>query len=178
MKKNYGKILAYLLRHDKDYEFLEGGYREISDLVKNHGFTKEQLADLVENDDKGRYEFDNDICPRKIRARQGHSVNVDVGLREAIPPKILYHGTSSRFIDKIKKEGIKKMSRLYVQLSESLETAIDVGKRHGGTTYIIEINTEKMISDNVKFFLSNNNVWLTEYIDPKYYEKIYPSTVA
>lgn len=173
MKKNFGKELAFLLRHDKDYEFLEGGYREISDLVRNHGFTKEQLIEIVKTDDKGRYEFDNDRCPRKVRARQGHSVNVDVGLKEAIPPKVLYHGTSSRFIDLIKKEGIKKMSRLYVQLSSDIETAKEVGKRHGGTTYIIEVGTDKMIEDGIKFFLSNNGVWLTDYINPKYYDKIY-----
>ena len=87
-----------------------------------------------------------------------------------MPPEILYHGTSSRFIEQIKREGIKKMTRLYVQLSTSINIAKEVGKRHGGETIILVINAHKMSQDNHKFFLSRNGVWLTEYVEPKYFE--------
>ena len=160
-----GKKLSYLLRHDKDYNFDEHGWREVSDLVNNHGYTIEEIDELVETNDKKRYEYNEDKT--KIRARQGHSVNVDVELKEAQPPKTLYHGTSTRFLGSILREGILKMSRLYVHLSDNVETAIKVGKRHG-SHIVLTINAEQMTKDGCKFWLSNNNVWLTEYVDPKY----------
>lgn len=160
-----GKKLSYLLRHDKDYNFDEHGWRKVSDLVNNHGYTIEEIDELVETNDKKRYEYNEDKT--KIRARQGHSVNVDVELKEAQPPKTLYHGTSTRFLSSILREGILKMSRLYVHLSDNVETAIKVGKRHGNHI-VLTINAEQMAKDGCKFWLSNNNVWLTEYVDPKY----------
>ena len=85
--------LAYLLRHDKDYSFDEHGWREVSDLIDNYGYSIELLKDIVENNNKKRYEFSED--GNYIRARQGHSIDVDVELEESTPPDILYHGTSS-----------------------------------------------------------------------------------
>ena len=75
------KTLAFLLRHDKTYAFLEHGYRDVNDLVTNHGFTKEELCEIVTTDDKGRYEF-FDEQQLLVRARYGHSVPVDVELQE------------------------------------------------------------------------------------------------
>ena len=160
-----GKELSYLLRHDKDYNFDEHGWREVSDLVNNQGYTIEEIDELVKTNDKKRYEYNEDKT--KIRARQGHSVNVDVELKEAQPPKTLYHGTSTRFLGSILREGILKMSRLYVHLSDNVETAIKVGKRHGKHV-VLYVDSEQMAKDGCKFWLSNNNVWLTEYVDPKY----------
>lgn len=83
-----GKRLSYLLRHDKEYAFDKHGWREVSDLIKNHHYTMQELEEIVETNDKKRYEFSDD--KKKIRARQGHSVNVDVELEEKTPPDILY----------------------------------------------------------------------------------------
>lgn len=160
-----GKELSYLLRHDKEYNFDKNGWREVSDLVKNHGYTIEEIDELVETNDKKRYEYSDDKT--KIRARQGHSVDVDVELKEVQPPKTLYHGTSTRFLSSILKEGVLRMSRLYVHLSDSVETAIKVGERHGKHV-VLCVDAEQMSKDGCKFWLSNNNVWLTEYVDPKY----------
>lgn len=38
-----GKQLSFLLRHDTEYKFDEHGYREVSDLLQNHDFTKDML---------------------------------------------------------------------------------------------------------------------------------------
>lgn len=162
-----GKHLSFLLRHDTEYQFDKHGYREVKDLVKNHGYTKSELIEIVETNDKQRYEFNNDKT--KIRARQGHSVNVDVELKETTPPDVLYHGTATRFLDSIMKNGINKMSRNYVQLSSDIDTATTVGSRHG-TPIILKVDSRKMSDDGIKFYLSNNNVWLTEYVDTKYIE--------
>lgn len=162
-----GKHLSFLLRHDTEYQFDKHGYREVKDLTKNHGYTKAELIEIVETNDKQRYEFNNDKT--KIRARQGHSINVDVELKETTPPDVLYHGTATRFLDSIMKTGINKMSRNYVQLSSDIDTATTVGSRHG-TPIILKVDSKKMGDDGIKFYLSNNNVWLTEYVDTKYIE--------
>ena len=101
-----GKRLSYLLRHDQSYTFDAHGYREVSDLIQNHGYTMEELLEIVATNNKKRYEFNEDKT--KIRARQGHSVNVNVDLRECVPPDILYHGTATRFLESILKTGINK----------------------------------------------------------------------
>ena len=160
-----GKRLAFLLRHDKDYQFDEHGWREVSDLIANHGYTMELLDEIVETNNKKRYEYSEDKS--KIRARQGHSVNVDVELKEVIPPDILYHGTAETTLSAIMKEGVIKGSRLHVHLSQTEETALNVGKRHGKPV-VIRINAGQMNQDGIKFYLSNNGVWLTEYVSPKY----------
>ena len=120
-KSKKSKELAFLLRHDTEYKFDKHGWREVSDLVKNHGYTKDELADIVATDEKGRYEWNDQKT--KIRARQGHSINVDVELKLTLAPDKLYHGTSSRFMESIKKSGLLPMSRQYVHLSEDIETA-------------------------------------------------------
>ena len=160
-----GKQLSFLLRHDKEYQFDKHGYREVKDLVKNHGFTKQELIEIVETNDKQRYEFD--LTKSKIRARQGHSVEINVDLQEALPPDVLFHGTATRFLESIKEKGILKMSRNYVQLSEKIDTAMEVGRRHGKPV-VLGVDTKTMREDGIKFYLSNNNVWLTEFVDSNY----------
>lgn len=164
-----GKHLAFLLRHDQD-AFDKGlidnnGWRNVSELIKNEGYSKELLDEIVETNNKQRYEYNSDKS--KIRARQGHSINVDVNLTEAIPPSVLYHGTSTKALESIYKQGIVKGDRLYVHLSKDEETALKVGSRHG-TPYVLKINTEQMVKDGLKFYISNNGVWLTEYVNSKY----------
>lgn len=164
-----GKHLSWLLRHDKQ-SFQDGiidknGWRPTSELVKEHGYTKELLDEIVDTNDKQRYEYNNDKS--RIRARQGHSIPVDVGLTEAEPPKTLYHGTYTRVLESIYKHGILKGGRMYVHLSKDRETALKVGSRHG-TPYILEIDAEQMYKDGVKFYVSNNGVWMTERVDSKY----------
>ena len=160
-----GKRLAFLLRHDEEYQFDEHGWREVSDLIANHGYTMELLDEIVETNNKKRYEYSEDKT--KIRARQGHSVNVDVELKEMTPPDVLYHGTAEATVPAIMKEGIVKANRLHVHLSQTEETAVNVGKRHGKPV-VLRIDTKQMVEDGIKFFLSNNGVWLTDYIDAKY----------
>lgn len=164
-----GKHLSYLLRHDKNYKFDEHGYREIKDLIQNHGYTKDEIELIVNTNDKQRYEFNSNKT--KIRARQGHSIPINVDLTEMIPPSELYHGTATRFLSSIFDNGIKKMNRNYVQLSSNKETAIDVGKRHGEPVILI-IDTKKMHDDGITFYLSNNNVWLTEFVNKKYIKNV------
>ncbi len=96
-----------------------------------------------------------------------HSIPVDVELEESQPPQYLYHGTADRFLDFIMGEGVKPMSRLYVHLSKDEETAVKVGQRHGKPV-VLKIKAEEMWKDGIKFYLSQNGVWLTKHVDTKY----------
>lgn len=159
------KRLALLLRHDKSYPFDAHGWREVSDLITNHGYTMDELKEIVATNNKQRYEFSEDMT--RIRARQGHSVHVDVELEEKTPPDVLYHGTAKAFLDSIIEKGIVRGNRLYVHLSETIETATNVGKRHGDPIVLV-IDAKRMAEDGLHFFLSRNGVWLTDYVDSKY----------
>lgn len=160
-----GKRLSFLLRHDKEYNFDKHGWREVSDLIKNHHYTIDELNEIVETNDKKRYEFSED--KKKIRARQGHSIEVDVELKETTPPDVLYHGTATRFLVSIYTKGIIKGTRQHVHLSETEEIAKNVGERHGNP-YVLTIDAKKMYMDGCKFYLSNNGVWLTDFVDRNY----------
>lgn len=163
-----GKELSWMLRHDKD-AFAQGlidnnGWRDIAE-IKTHEFTQDLLDEIVVTNNKKRFEYNSDKT--KIRARQGHSIPVDVELKEVTPPNILYHGTATHFIDSIKDKGIIPGTRLYVHLSIDEDTAINVGSRHG-EPFVIKINCKQMVEDGYKFYLSNNNVWLTNSVPTKY----------
>lgn len=164
-----GKKLSYLLRHDTSYAFNENGWREVSDLVAHHGFSMEELREIVTNNNKQRYEFSEDMT--HIRARQGHSIQVDVELAETTPPDTLYHGTAKTFVESIISQGIQKGKRLYVHLSTTIEAAKKVGARHGEPV-VLAIDAKRMHEDGTKFFLSRNGVWLTEFVDAKYIAEV------
>lgn len=164
-----GKKLSYLLRHDKLYAFDEHGWRKVSDLVVNYGFTLEELREIVATNNKQRYEFSEDMT--RIRARQGHSIEVDVELAEATPPVMLYHGTAKAFVKSIMSQGIQKGTRLYVHLSITIDMATKIGERHGEPAVLV-IDAKRMHEDGIKFFLSRNGVWLTEFVDAKYILKV------
>ena len=168
-----GKELSYLLRHSiSEYELgwiNEHGWMPVQRLIDQYHYTSELIEEIVATNNKQHYEFNEDHT--KIRACQGHSIPVDVELKETTPPDVLYHGTAERFLDSIMNEGIKCMSRLYVHLSDNYQLAKEVGKRHGKPA-VLEVDAKKMMEDGHKFYLSNNNVWLTKHVDPKYIREI------
>ena len=164
------KRLAYLLRHDKDYAFDMHGWREVSDLVEHHGFTRDELTTIVANSNKQRFEFSEDGL--LLRACQGHSIAVDVELEEATPPEYLYHGTIATNVPSIIEKGLVPMSRQHVHLSVDESTAVKVGSRRKGEVTVLKVSAHKMWEDGHHFWLSRNNVWLTEAVPPKYLEII------
>ena len=123
------------------------------------------LNEIVETNDKKRFAFNDNKT--KIRANQGHSIEIDLALQQCFPPDILYHGTAIRFVDSILKEGLTKQQRQHVHLSEKLETATAVGARHGKPTVLI-IDAKQMCEDGFLFYKSENNVWLTDAVPLNY----------
>ena len=168
MNKEKGKYLAYILRHKPEKANLiveKDGWVLISQLLENTDFTMEELEEIVKSDDKTRYSFNEN--KDRIRANQGHSIKVKINFEQKIPPVILYHGTAKQNVDSILKHGLNKGSRQYVHLSVDVDTAYKVGVRHG-TPIILKIDCKAMVKDGIKFYISENGVWMTEDINPKY----------
>ncbi|MEA9415197.1 RNA 2'-phosphotransferase [Flavobacterium sp. PL02] len=173
--KSISKFLSLVLRHSPETINLkldENGWADVEELIakcsKNGNTLDSELLDyVVENNDKKRFAFNDDKT--KIRASQGHSISVELNLNEAEPSEFLYHGTVGKFMDSIKKEGLQKMSRQHVHLSQDRETAIKVGGRRGAPQ-ILSVRSGAMHRDGFKFYLSENNVWLTDAVPAKYIE--------
>lgn len=172
-KKKTSKFLSYVLRHHPELINLnldENGWANVDELIAkstndSQGFTFEELNEIVETNDKKRFIFNEDKT--RIRANQGHSIDIDLALISQKPPEFLYHGTAQSNIDSIFEKGIEKRNRQHVHLSQDKETATKVGMRHG-KPIILTITTEKMFDDGIEFYLSENNVWLTDFVDIKY----------
>ncbi|MDR3295059.1 MAG: RNA 2'-phosphotransferase [Clostridiales Family XIII bacterium] len=165
--KEISKFLSLLLRHSPETIHLrmdENGWVDIKELIDNAntykgmGLNLAVIKEVVETNDKQRFSISGD--GGKIRANQGHSVPVDVELACETPPAVLYHGTATRFLDSIMKDGLKPASRQYVHLSMTEAVALSVGKRHGRPV-ILRIDTKAMHEEGYKFYLSENKVWLT-----------------
>lgn len=175
--KNISKFLSLVLRHSPETIALEldkNGWANVDELIsKCNQFGKELDFDLLEEvlvtNDKKRFAFNEDLS--KIRANQGHSIDVELDLNESQPTDFLYHGTVEKFIDSIKKDGLQKMSRQYVHLSKDIETATKVGSRRG-KPIVLRINAPKMFENGCKFYLSENNVWLTDNVPVEYIENL------
>lgn len=171
------KFISMILRHRPEVIGItldEHGWANVNELIKGINetgeeveFSKATLETIVKTDKKQRYSFSQDRT--LIRANQGHSIPVDVELEKKEPPKVLYHGTGSRFVKSIQEQGLLPMERLYVHLSTDVETATNVGKRHG-TPVIFQVNAEQMQKDGYDFFQSVNGVWLTKEVPAKYLE--------
>lgn len=130
----------------------------------------EQLQAIVADNDKQRFAFSDD--GKRIRASQGHSVEVDLGYKSSVPPGTLFHGSAEQFVSGIKKGGLVKGKRHDVHLSLSVETATSVGRRHGKVV-MLQIDSGAMHRDGYKFRVSANGVWLTEQV-PVGYIKFLP----
>ncbi|WP_262150072.1 RNA 2'-phosphotransferase [Chryseobacterium foetidum] len=172
-KKKTSKFLSYVLRHHPELIGLnldENGWANVDELIAKstndtQGFTFEELNEIVETNDKKRFVFNEDKT--RIRANQGHSIGIDLNLKPQQPPEFLYHGTAQANVDSILENGIEKKSRQHVHLSSDKETANKVGMRHGKPV-ILTIKTKEMSEDGILFYLSENGVWLTDFVDQKY----------
>ncbi len=178
--KAISKLCSYLLRHkpeEANLDMDENGWVSVDQLLANCGethfeFSFEELQNAVDSNDKKRFTFNDDKT--KIRANQGHSIEVNVELEPIEPPEFLYHGTAEKYLESILKNGLLKQNRLHVHLTENKETAKAVGSRHGKPV-IIEISSGVMSKAGIPFYKSKNGVWLTNDIETKYlncdYEK-------
>lgn len=175
--KKLSKFLSYVLRHDPGSIGITldtNGWADTSLLLEKISkagtpLNMELLDYIVANNSKKRFAFND--SKDKIRASQGHSVDIELGYEPLEPPQVLYHGTADQNVESILAEGIKKHSRHHVHLSQDKDTAINVGGRHGKPA-VLEVMALQMHNDGYAFFLSENGVWLTEHVPGNYLQKL------
>jgi putative RNA 2'-phosphotransferase len=167
------KFLSLHLRHAPQAIGLTlqpGGWVNVADLLAacaahGHPLTRDELEDLVEDNDKQRFAFDE--TGQRLRAQQGHSVAVDLQLLPAVPPALLYHGTVPAALPAIRQTGLQKMSRHHVHLSPDEATARRVGQRRGRPVLLV-VDAAALHAAGGLFYRSGNGVWLTEAVPPQY----------
>ncbi len=172
-----GKFISLVLRHNPQtigISLDEQGWADVGQLIEamqraGKNIDQTILERIVAENEKQRYAFNENHT--KIRANQGHSIAVDLHLEPKQPPKLLYHGTATRFLKSIQKQGLKKMTRQYVHLSDEKQTALSVGQRHGSPV-VLKVYAHKMYQKGYRFYLSQNHVWLCEEVPWAYLEII------
>ncbi len=165
--------MSYLLRHRPDDAGLvldAQGWADV-DLVlaalasKGSSLTRADLARIVAGDDKRRYALSEDGT--RVRANQGHSVDVELDLPPAEPPSVLYHGTAERALASILATGLERRARHHVHLSAVVATARAVGGRHGRPV-VLRVDAARMRAEGWTFYRSANDVWLVDAVPAAY----------
>jgi putative RNA 2'-phosphotransferase len=175
VSKETSKFLSLVLRHAPERIGIvldAQGWTNVDDLIAKAAaagvaLDRATLKEIVATSDKQRFTLSDDGT--RIRAAQGHSVEVDLDLASAIPPAILFHGTARDNTTAILAEGLRPGKRRHVHLSPDVETARRVGMRHGSPV-IFHVDTARMHADGLMFWQADNGVWLTADVPP-----IYPS---
>ena len=167
------KFLSLVLRHEPERVGLKlgdagwVGVKELLEAVNRHGISLrfDQLKHVVATSDKKRFAFSEDGL--RIRASQGHSVEVDLQYPPQMPPETLYHGTAMRFLDSIRLNGLQKMERHDVHLSAETKLTVQVGSRHGKPA-LLTIRAGDMHKAGFAFRCSANGVWLVDHVPPQF----------
>jgi putative RNA 2'-phosphotransferase len=171
--KKTSKFLSLVLRHEPErigIRLDEAGWVPVDELLEGcrragKAISHEELKEIVRTSDKQRYALSEDGS--RIRANQGHSVEVDLGYAPAMPPEVLFHGTAEKNLAGIRTCGLLKGARHHVHLSERVETASAVGQRHGRLV-LLKVRSGAMQRDGLPFFKTPNGVWLTDHVPPEY----------
>lgn len=170
--------ISYALRHapwEYELEMDEEGWVPVEQLLdalhraeKWSNISEKDLKDMIERSEKKRHE----LADGKIRAFYGHSIPQKILKVERTPPNVLYHGTARRFLDSINEKGLLPRSRQYVHLSQDIETAENVGKRHDDKPVVLVIDAKRAWDDGIKFYIGNEKVWLADAIPSKYIRRM------
>ena len=169
----HSKFLSLVLRHDPQRIGLtldEAGWARTDELLaclqkSSHPMSLALLQRVVAADSKQRYSFSEDGL--RIRANQGHSIEVELGLMAQEPPDELHHGTATRFLASILEQGLTRQKRHHVHLSANQEVAATVGRRYGQLAMLV-VDARRMHADGHVFYRSDNGVWLTDAVPPRY----------
>jgi len=171
--KRTSKFMSYVLRHnpaEMNLQLDDNGWVSIKQLIENandkgKNLTRELVEHVVATNDKKRFSIsENGLM---IRANQGHSIQIDLDLTPLTPPNVLLHGTAEKHLGLIMADGLKKMGRHHVHLSENKNTASAVGRRYGKLV-LLKIDAQKMHNDGFVFYKSDNDVWLVDSVPVSY----------
>lgn len=173
MNEKLSRLLSYVLRHRPDkfgLELAKGGWISVDSVINalrnaGHSVSREDIAQVVETNDKKRFALSEDGT--RVRANQGHSLDVELGLQPVSPPERLFHGTIAKALSGIRESGLVPRSRHHVHLSPDVSTATAVGARRG-RPIILEVASGAMSEAGLVFYLSENGVWLTDHVPVRY----------
>ncbi len=163
-----GKRLSFLLRHCREplYIDLDGGWASVAVILQTLNLDRATLDAVVAADNKTRFAYDE--TGSRIRANQGHSIpGVQVQMEQPEAPEYLYHGTATRFLDSILREGLKPMSRQWVHLSPDYATAVTVGSRHGEVV-VLTVRARELVAAGYPLYRSANGVWQVKAVPPEF----------
>ena len=169
------KRLSYVLRHAPQsvgVELDEGGWVDVDTLLSAlaaHGepMSRDDLHEVVATNDKQRLEWDRGTD--RVRARQGHSLPVELGLAPTPPPAVLFHGTPERNLASVLAGGLQRRGRHAVHLSPDAATAQQVGARRGRPV-VLRVDASAMAGDGHVFTVTGNGVWLVDEVPARYLE--------
>jgi putative RNA 2'-phosphotransferase len=171
LETEVSKFMSYVLRHAPEAAGLtldaEGWVPfDVFEkaLMSRYDVSRADIIEIIENSPKKRFALVDD----RIRANQGHSIGADLALKAVEPPAVLFHGTSLVNWPLIEREGLKKMERHHVHLSDDVETAKIVATRRKGDYIILRVDAARMFSEGHSFFVSDNGVWLAESVPVQY----------
>jgi putative RNA 2'-phosphotransferase len=167
------KFLSYVLRHAPDSIGLTldpNGWVDVEELLARaraagQALDRATVDEVVATSDKKRFTISADGT--RIRAAQGHSVSVDLGLDPATPPSVLFHGTAVGNLDSIRRDGLRPGRRQKVHLSPDEATAVRVGQRHGKPV-VLRVDAGGMHARGLPFWRAENGVWLTDHVPPQF----------
>ena len=178
MQEELSKEISYALRHapwEYELEMDEDGWVMVEQLLdalhkveKWKNIKEEYLIKMIEKSEKKRHEIKNG----KIRAFYGHSIPMKISKEEKIPPDILYHGTARRFLESITQNGLLSQGRQYVHLSQDIETARNVGKRHDAKPCILIVDAKAAWNEGIRFYIGNEKIWLADIIPAQYLKEL------
>jgi putative RNA 2'-phosphotransferase len=167
------RFLSFVLRHDPEHVGItldDAGWTDVAALLDGCAsrgvvITRAELEQIVATNNKRRFALSADGA--RIRANQGHSVDVELDLPRAVPPATLYHGTIESSVAGIRERGLVRGARHHVHLSADVETATKVGARRGKPVVLV-VRAGDM-TDHA-FFQSANGVWLVDHVPPAFIE--------
>lgn len=166
------KYLSYVLRHGPDtigVTMDRHGWVRIDELIERSNrhrvLTRSLIDEVVATNDKQRFAVSDD--GQRIRARHGHSVMVDLDLEPMQPPARLYHGTAVHNVPSILERGLLPLGRIHVHLSAERQTAADIAGPLE-CPKVLTVDAAAMAAEGHQFLLSENGIWLSGPIEPKY----------
>jgi putative RNA 2'-phosphotransferase len=169
------KAASHALRHEPwlyELELDAAGWVAVEDLLTalqaaNPSWpplARGHLIQMIATSDKKRHEINGE----RVRALYGHSTPQKLMAETAVPPTILYHGTSPKAAALIAESGLQPMGRQYVHLSIDIATATEVGRRKDAQPIILRIAATEALADGVTFYQGNEMVWLADSIPAKF----------
>jgi putative RNA 2'-phosphotransferase len=164
--------LAFALRHDParfGLDLDDEGWTNLEDLVIAIRFDRYDwghindavLKTTIEGMD--RFEIRDD----RIRATYGHSVELGKLPPVALPPTVLFHGTTNDALPAIRRDGLRSIGRRSVHLTSDREYALRVANAKQGQAVVLVRAAEAHASGRA-FRRANDHVWLTDQVEASF----------